>query len=99
MEELSNSVVTGKSKAGSGAMGLGGSGVKVTFDGTSRPISVEVDPKFLFSSSESGVISIDDLNAAITEAMLDGYNQSSKLMEEKMQLLYEQLGLPKEGGK
>ena len=99
MDELSNSMITGKSKAGSGAMGLGGSGVKVTFDGTSRPISVEVDPKFLFSSSESGVISVDDLNAAITEAMIDGYSQSSKLMEEKMQILYEQLGLPKEGGK
>lgn len=99
MEELSNSVVTGKSKAGSGTMGLGGSGVKVTFDGTSKPISVEVDPKFLFSSSESGVISVEDLNAAITEAMLDGYEQSGKLMEEKMKALYEQLGLPKEGGK
>jgi DNA-binding protein YbaB len=99
MEELSNSVVTGKSKAGSGAI-LGGSGVKVTFDGASRPISVEVDPKFLFSSSESGVIAVDDLNAAITEAMLDGYQQSSKLMEEKLRILYDQLGLPKdEGGK
>ncbi|KAL3795110.1 hypothetical protein ACHAWO_009273 [Cyclotella atomus] len=99
MEELANTVLTGKSKAGYGAMGLGGSGVKVTFDGTSRPINVEVDPKFLFSSSESGVISVEDLNTAITEAMVDGYEQCSKLMEEKMKLLYEQLGLPKEGGK
>ena len=98
MDELSNTVVTGKSKAGIGAIGLGGSGVKVNFDGTSRPISVEVDPKFLFSSSESGVISIEELNAALTEAMLDGYEQSGKLMEEKMKALYEQLGLPKEGG-
>lgn len=99
MEELSNAVVTGKSKTGFGAMGLGGSGVKVTFDGTSRPINVEVDPKFLFSSSEAGVISVEDLNAGIKEAMLDGYEQSCKLMEEKMKILYEQLGLPKEGGK
>ncbi|KAL3776202.1 hypothetical protein HJC23_011069 [Cyclotella cryptica] len=98
MEELSTSFVTGKSKAGSGAMGLG-SGVKVIFDGTSRPISVEVDPNFLFSSSESGVISVEELNAAITEAMLDGYQQSGKLMGEKMKTLYEQLGLPREGGK
>ena len=96
MDDLSNSVVTGKSKAGSGAMGLGGSGVKVTFDGTTRPVSVEVDPKFLM---ESGVISVEILNNAITEAMLDGYEQSAKLMGEKMQSLYEQLGLPKEGNK
>ena len=96
MDDLSNSVVTGKSKAGSGAMGLGGSGVKVTFDGTTRPISVEVDPKFLM---ESGVISVEILNNAITEAMVDGYEQSAKLMGEKMQSLYEHLGLPKEGDK
>ncbi|KAL7519770.1 hypothetical protein ACHAWX_004608 [Stephanocyclus meneghinianus] len=99
MEELSTSFVTGRSKAGSGAMGLGGSGVKVIFDGTSRPISVEVDPNFLFSPPESGVISVEDLNAAITEAMHDGYQQSGKLMGEKMKTLYEQLGLPREGGK
>jgi len=97
MEELSNSLVTGKSKAGTGTMGFGGSGVKVTFDGACRPISAEVDPKFLFSSTESGIISVEDLNAAITEAILDGYQQSGKLMEEKMKLLYEQLGLPREG--
>jgi DNA-binding protein YbaB len=97
MEELSNTVVTGRSR-GFGAMGLG-SGVKVTYDGTSRPINVEVDPKFLFGSSESGVISVEDLNTAITEAMVDGYMQSCRVMEEKMKGLYEQLGLPKEGGK
>jgi DNA-binding protein YbaB len=97
MEELANTVVTGRSR-GFGAMGLG-SGVKVTYDGTSRPINVEVDPKFLFGSAESGVISVEDLNTAITEAMLDGYMQSCRVMEEKMKGLYEQLGLPKEGGK
>ncbi len=98
MEELSVAFVVGRSKAGTGGIGLGGSGVKATFDGLGRPITVEVDPNFLFSESQ-GVISIDDLNKAITESLQDGYQQSGKLKEEKMKGLYEQLGLPKEGGK
>lgn len=98
MEELSVAFVVGRSKAGTGGIGLGGSGVKATFDGLGRPITVEVDPNFLFSESQ-GVISIDDLNKAITESLQDGYQQSVKLKEEKMKGLYEQLGLPKEGGK
>eukprot|EP00571_Detonula_confervacea_P000807 CAMPEP_0172324932 /NCGR_PEP_ID=MMETSP1058-20130122/52689_1 /TAXON_ID=83371 /ORGANISM="Detonula confervacea, Strain CCMP 353" /LENGTH=239 /DNA_ID=CAMNT_0013041355 /DNA_START=280 /DNA_END=999 /DNA_ORIENTATION=+ len=105
MEELSSSLVVGKSKAGaSGGIGLGGAnnrrgGVKVTFNGQQRPIGVDVDPNFLFSSSMSesqGVISIEELNEAMTDAMQDAYDQSGKLMEEKIKGLYEQLGLSRE---
>mmetsp|Transcript_8582 Transcript_8582/g.14904 ORF Transcript_8582/g.14904 Transcript_8582/m.14904 type:complete len:230 (+) Transcript_8582:190-879(+) len=104
MEELSSIQVVGKSKAGaSGGMGIGGDnrrgGVKVTFNGEQRPIAVEVDPNFLFSSSMSesqGIISVDELNEAITDAMLDGYEQSGKLIEEKIKVLYGQLGLPRD---
>lgn len=111
MEELSNALVVGKSKAGpasGGIAGIGGvgsgerkGGVKVTFDGQRRPISVSVDPNFLFSTSSTngssdGVISIEELNSAITDAMQEGYELSGKLMEEKMKGLYEQLGLPRE---
>ncbi|KAL7473279.1 hypothetical protein ACHAXS_013722 [Conticribra weissflogii] len=113
MEELSSTLVVGKSKAGAGSTGgiagIAGlasgdqrkGGVQVTFDGQRRPVSVAVDPNFLFSTSSStgeseGVISIEDLNAAITDAMLHGYELSGKVMEEKMTGLYEQLGLPKD---
>lgn len=106
MDELSSMLVVGKSKAGAksggGIGGLGGDrkgGVKVTFNGQQRPINVEVDPNFLFSSSmaeSQGVMSIEELNEAITDAMQDGYEQSGKLMEEKIKGLYGQLGLPRE---
>jgi len=105
MEELSSIQVVGKSKAGaSGSIGIGGGdrrrgGVKVTFNGEQRPIGVEVDPNYLFSSlmSESqGIVSVDELNEAIIDALEDGYEQSGKLMEEKIKGLYGQLGLPRE---
>lgn len=102
MEELSSTLVVGKSKAGaSGGIGMGDrrGGVKVTFNGHQRPVGVEVDPKFLFSPSgpeSQGVVSVEELNEAITDAMLDGYQKSGQLMEEKMKGLYEHLGLPRD---
>ena len=105
MEELAAVLVVGKSKtgAGGGGISLGGDnrrgGVKATFNGQQQLISAEVDPNFLFSSSQSesqGVISIGELNEAITSAMQDGYEKSGKLMEEKIKGLYSQLGLPRE---
>ena len=103
MDELSSTQVIGKSKAGVGSGGIGGigdnrrGGVKATYDGKQQPISVEVDPNFLFmSESEEGVISMDDLNDAITDAVQNGYELSTKLMEEKIKGLYEQLGLSRE---
>lgn len=101
MKELSSNLIVGKSKAGAGGgIGIGGGnnrrgGVKVTFDGEQRPVGVEVDPNFLFSSSK-GVIAIEELNKAIMDAMDDGYEQSGTLMEEKIKGLYVQLGLPRE---
>ena len=92
MEEFSSIQVVGKSKAGaSGGIGIGGGdkrrgGVKVTFNGEQRPIGVEVDPNYLFSSSMSesqGIVSVDELNEAIIDALEDGYKQGGKLMEEK----------------
>ena len=103
MDELSSTQVIGKSKAGVGGGGIGGigdnrrGGVKATYDGKQQPISVEVDPNFLFmSESEEGVISMDDLNDAITDAVQNGYELSTKLMEDKIKGLYEQLGLSRE---
>jgi DNA-binding protein YbaB len=86
MEELAATLVVGESKK---------KGVKVTFNGQRRPVSVEVDPSFLISSS-SGVISTAELNTAITDAMKNAYGQSGALMEKRMSGLYEQLGLPRE---
>ena len=103
MDELSSTQVIGKSKAGVGGGGIGGigdsrrGGVKATYDGKQQPIGIEVDPNFLFmSESEEGVISMDDLNDAITDAVKNGYELSTKLMEDKIKGLYEQLGLSRE---
>ena len=86
MDELAATLVVGESKK---------KGVKVIFDGQRRPVSVEVDPSLLISSS-SGVISTTELNKAITEAMKNAFDQSGALMEKRMCGLYEQLGLPRE---
>ena len=103
MDELSSTQVIGKSKAGVGSGGIGGigenrrGGVKATYDGKQQPLGIEVDPNFLFmSESEEGVISMDDLNDAITDAVQNGYELSTKLMEDKIKGLYEQLGLSRE---
>ena len=99
MEELTSSQVVGKSKAGvGGGIGIGDGrkgGVKATFNGKQQPLDVVVDPKFLFNGAE-GVISIDELNEAISDALQNGYELSTKLMEEQIKGLYEQLGLSKE---
>ena len=86
MDELASTLVVGESKR---------KGVKVTFNGQRRPVSVEVDPSFLISSS-SGVVSTAELNKAIMDAMGKAYEQSGALMEKRMSGLYEQLGLPRE---
>jgi DNA-binding protein YbaB len=111
MDELSSTLVVGRSKAGPKNSGILSNerkgGVKVTFNGHQRPISVDVDPRFLFSTSNSntnnngdridgGIVSIDELNDAITDAMCDGYERSGKVMDDKLRGLYEQLGLSKD---
>ncbi|KAL7457363.1 hypothetical protein ACHAWC_008909 [Mediolabrus comicus] len=92
MQELASTMVIGESKQGPNRKK---GSVKVTFNGHRCPMSVEVDPNFLVSSS-SGVISTSELNSAITEAMQDAFRQSGSVMEKRMTQLYEQLGLPKE---
>ena len=92
MEELASTFVVGESKQGPNRKK---GGVKVPFNGQRRPVSVEVDPKFLVSSS-SGVISTSELNDAITEAMQNAFDLSGLLLEKRMTQLYEQLGLPRE---
>jgi DNA-binding protein YbaB len=113
MDELSSTLVVGRSKAGPKNSGILSNerkgGVKVTFNGHQRPISVDVDPRFLFSTSNSsnnnnnngdridgGIVSIDELNDAIADAMCDGYERSGKVMDDKLRGLYEQLGLSKD---
>src|SRR6056300_1447113 len=91
MQELASTMVVGESKQGPNRKK---GSVKVTFNGHRCPMSVEVDPNFLVSSS-SGVISTSELNSAITEAMQDAFEQSGSVMEKRMTQLYEQLGLPK----
>ena len=103
MDELSSMQIVGKSKAGaSGGRGLGGDGrrggVTATCDGQQRPLGVEVDPKYLFSSTSDspGILSVEELNAAISDAVAHAHGQSRAAMEEKMKVLYAQLGMPRE---
>ena len=93
-------------------MGIGGGegarrgGVRVTFNGLRRPVAVDVDPRFLFSSSslpnvngggvDGGVISAEELNDAIADAMRDGYERSGRIMDDRLKGLYEQLGLSRD---
>ena len=77
----------------------------MTYNGHQRPILVNVDARFLFSSSSSnnysgdrdslasGVLSIEKLNHAITDALRDGYKWSGNVMGDKLRGMYEQLGL------
>lgn len=103
MDELSNVQVVGKSSSSFR------SGVKATFDGRQRPLSVEVDANFMFRGNKKrrggdggeeeaamGLVSIEELNEAVTDAVLDGWTKSGVVMKDRMKGLYEQLGLPQE---
>ncbi len=43
-----------------------------------------------------GVISAEELNSAIEDEMRDGYERSSRVMEDKLRRLYKQLGLSRD---
>jgi len=78
LQELGASTVEGSAANGK---------VRVYVDGQQRPSSVDVDEKYL------ATVSADDLNAAMTAAMQDAHTKSMELMEEKMQILYTEIGL------
>jgi len=82
--------------------GIGANGkVKVLVNGRQEPIGVEVDETYLkqvmgLGGSSGGVEEdgVEELNEALTVAMQDAWTKSMEVMEDKMQALYSELGLP-----
>ena len=69
--------------------GLGANGkVKVFVDGQQRPSGIEIEDGYLNN------VNGEDLVDSITEAMQDAHFRSLKIMNEKIQVLYSDLGLP-----
>lgn len=77
--------------------GVGAKGkVKVLVNGRQEPIGVEVDEEYLKQviGAENGDNGVEELNEALTVAMQDAWRKSMEAMEDKMQTLYSELGLP-----
>ena len=69
--------------------GIGAKGkIKVTVDGQQRPTLVDIDEDYFES------VTVDDFTEALTAAMMDAHDKSIKIMEEKTNVLYADLGLP-----
>jgi len=69
--------------------GIGADGkVKVLVDGQQRPTGIEIEDEYLAN------VNGEDLVDAITAAMQEAHSKSSKLMAEKIQVFYGELGLP-----
>jgi DNA-binding YbaB/EbfC family protein len=78
LQELSSMSVEGSAEDGK---------VRVFFDGTQRPKSVDIDETYMSS------VEADDLEAALAAAMKDAHAKSKEKMEEKMKSFYAELGL------
>ncbi len=79
LQELSNINIEGV-----GAKGK----IKVTVDGQQRPTLVDIDEDYFEA------VTVDDFTEALTAAMMDAHDKSTKIMEEKTNGLYADLGLP-----
>lgn len=62
--------------------------VKVFFDAQQRPTGVEIDEEYLRK------VGVEDLNESLLQAMLDARGKSIQTMQDKMQSLYSDIGLP-----
>jgi len=79
LQELSSMMIEGVAADGK---------VRIFVDGQQRPTGADIDEKYLAS------VTVDDLNTAVTAAMQDAHIKSTEQMEEKMQALYAEVGLP-----
>eukprot|EP00957_Ditylum_brightwellii_P172211 13109623-Ditylum_brightwellii.AAC.1 len=79
LHELSSMMIEGVAADGK---------VRIFVDGQQRPTGADIDEKYLAS------VTVDDLNTAVTAAMQDAHIKSTEQMEEKMQALYAEVGLP-----
>ena len=62
--------------------------VKVYFDAQQRPTGVEIDEEYLRK------VGVEDLNESLLQALLDAHGKSIQTMQDKMQSLYTDIGLP-----
>ncbi|GFH45056.1 hypothetical protein CTEN210_01530 [Chaetoceros tenuissimus] len=69
---------------GSGAKGK----IKIAMDGQQRPKLVEIEEEYF------NEVTLEDFTEALTLAMQDAHDKSTKMMEDKMAGLYTELGLP-----
>lgn len=69
---------------GSGAKGK----IKIAMDGQQRPKIVEIDEEYF------NEVTLEDFTEALTVALQDAHDKSTKMMEDKMVGLYTELGLP-----
>jgi len=79
LQELTSTTVEGSAAKGK---------IKVTVDGQQRPKLVEIDDEYF------GGVGVEDLTEALAIAMQDAHDKSTKLMQDKMNGLYAELGLP-----
>lgn len=79
LQDLSSAIVEGTAAKGK---------VKVLVDGQQLPIGVDIDEEYYQNAL------LDDLTDDLTAAMQDAHEKSTKLMTDKMQSLYKELGLP-----
>lgn len=96
LQELSNILVEGTAADGK---------VKVTFNGQQVPVGVQIDETYLrgllakrpglgnsSSSNNSSKEGVDQLCAAITEAMKEAQTKSAAKVDDKLKSLYSDLG-------
>mmetsp|Transcript_29392 Transcript_29392/g.44862 ORF Transcript_29392/g.44862 Transcript_29392/m.44862 type:complete len:184 (-) Transcript_29392:212-763(-) len=81
--DLSSTTVEGSAAKGK---------IKVLVDGQQKPLGVEIDDDYF------DTVGVEDLTEKLATAMQDAHDKSTKLMQEKMESLYAEIGLPPNKG-
>ena len=81
--DLSSTTVEGSAARGK---------IKVLVDGQQKPLGVEIDDDYF------DTVGVEDLTEKLATAMQDAHDKSTKLMQEKMESLYAEIGLPPNKG-
>ncbi len=79
LAELSSTTVEGSAAGGK---------IKVLVDGQQKPMGVEIDDEYFET------VAVEDLTEKLATAMQDAHDKSTKLMQDRMESLYSDIGLP-----
>lgn len=79
LAELSSTTVEGLAAGGK---------IKVLVDGQQKPMGVEIDDDYFET------VAVEDLTEKLATAMQDAHDKSTKLMQDRMESLYSDIGLP-----